>query len=257
MRGTVANVSIDKNQRRIGYMFNRIAPTYDFLNHFLSAGLDLWWRRQAVRSLNLKAGERVLDVATGTGDFAFTALRMESRLHLIGVDLAFLMLKEARQKRVRQNITAQTYSLVTGDALHLPLKDESFDAAMIAYGIRNVPDMKQAFREFHRVLRPGGQLLILEFSLPTFPVFRSFYLFYFQKILPCLGGLISGDKEAYGYLPASVGAFLTPSEMDELLRECGFQTAETRLLLGGVTYFLRTIRRREAGKRGGWEAGML
>jgi demethylmenaquinone methyltransferase/2-methoxy-6-polyprenyl-1,4-benzoquinol methylase len=235
----VPPISIDKNQNRIGAMFNRIAPTYDFLNHFLSVGLDVWWRWQAVKSLNLRTGERILDVATGTGDLAFTALTLEEDLHLVGVDLASLMLKEAQRKRVRRRIRAETYSLITGDALHLPLKKERFDAAMIAYGVRNVPDMKRAFHEFCRVLRTDGQLLILEFSLPSTPVFRSLYLFYFEKILPCLGGLISRDKEAYDYLPASVGAFSTSSEISDLLLECGFKTEETRLLFGGVTYYLR------------------
>ena len=239
----MGKVVLDKHPRRMGAMFDRIAPTYDFLNHFLSAGMDVQWRRQAVASLNPKPGDRLLDAATGTGDLAFSALSRREGLRVVGVDLAWRMLQEARRKREDQGVSRASYALAAADALRLPLRDASFDKAMIAYGIRNVPDMEGVLKELRRVLRKGGDLLILEFSLPSLPPLRSMYLFYFQKILPWLGGWISGDSEAYRYLPASVGAFHTPAEMKKRVEGCGFETLETRLLWGGVTYFLRARKR--------------
>jgi demethylmenaquinone methyltransferase/2-methoxy-6-polyprenyl-1,4-benzoquinol methylase len=229
------NVSIEKNPERIGGMFDRIAPTYDFLNHLLSAGMDLWWRRQAVRALGLQSGQQVLDVASGTGDLAFAALSGEPNVQVVGVDLATRMLARAEAKRRRRGIARHRYQVLAGDAMHLPFASNRFDAAMIAYGIRNVPDMDMAFTEFHRVLKPRGSLCILEFSLPECPLFRAFYLFYFQHILPALGEWVSRDREAYDYLPASVGAFQTPQEIAEALRRHGLRVALIRPLLGGVT----------------------
>lgn len=236
-------VSIEKSQQRIGHMFNRIAPTYDFLNHFLSAGMDLLWRRQAVRALRLEPHQQVLDVASGTGDLAFAALRNEPALHVIGADLALEMLNRAECKRNRFRIAKERYSTIAGDALRLPFRSAQFDAVMIAYGIRNVPDMDMAFQEFHRVLKTGGRVMIQEFSLPTQPLFRDLYLFYFQKMLPTVGNWISQDQEAYDYLPASVGAFLEPEQIVERLRDHDFAVDCVRRLLGGVTYFI-TARKR-------------
>lgn len=233
---------MEKDPGRIGGMFDRIAPTYDFLNHFLSAGMDLWWRRQAIRALGLRPGRQVLDVASGTGDLAFAALRQEPNVQVTGVDLATRMLSRAVAKRDRTGVNSERYRALAGDALHLPFRSNRFDAAMIAYGIRNVPDMDAAFDEFHRVLKPGGKLCILEFSLPTSPLFRSLYLFYFQHILPTLGQWVSRDTEAYEYLPASVEAFQTPREIAEKLRRCGFHVTRIQPLLGGVTTYLLAVK---------------
>ncbi len=232
------SVSLEKTQNRIGSMFDRIAATYDFLNHTLSLGLDIQWRNRAVRSLPARKNDLVLDVATGTGDLAFALLRARPKARIVGVDLARNMLRIAREKRRRQGIAERCYSVLAGDALQLPFSDNRFDALMIAYGIRNVPDMGRALKEFHRVLKPGGHLLVLEFSLPRLPLLRNAYIFYFEKILPRLGGFVSGDSEAYAYLPASVGAFVTPEELQALTETHGFHHVLTRLLTGGVTYFL-------------------
>lgn len=220
-------------------MFDRIAATYDFLNHFLSLGVDLWWRRQAVRALWRCAPETrtVLDVATGTGDLAFAALRHQPQAAVVGLDLSQKMLRIAEQKRRARSIPERRYGLIAGDALAMPFGDSAFDAVMIAYGIRNMPDTAQAFREFRRVLRPGGHVLILEFSLPPHPLFRKPYLFYFEKILPRLGGWVSRDGEAYRYLPASVGAFIRPEDLSAFGAAEGFAPQRIRLLTGGITYY--------------------
>ena len=220
-------------------MFDRIAATYDFLNHFLSLGVDLWWRRQAVRALWRCAPRtlKVLDVATGTGDLAFAALHHQPQAAVVGLDLSQKMLRIAEQKRRARSIPKRRYGLIAGDALAMPFGDSAFDAVMIAYGIRNMPDTAQAFREFRRVLRPGGHVLILEFSLPPHPLFRKPYLFYFEKILPRLGGWVSRDGEAYRYLPASVGAFIRPDDLSAFGAAEGFAPQRIRLLTGGITYY--------------------
>lgn len=235
----MSKVSLEKSPRRIGSMFDRIAATYDFLNHFLSLGVDLWWRRQAVHALWQTAphAKRVLDVATGTGDLAFAALCRRPEATVVGLDLSRNMLRIAGEKRRARSVSDRRYGLIAGDAMAMPFRDDSFDAVMIAYGIRNMPDMSQAFREFHRVLRPGGHVLILEFSLPQHPLLRAPYLFYFEAILPRLGGWVSRDGEAYRYLPASVGAFVTPQAMSALGGAEGFATRCIRLLTGGITYY--------------------
>ncbi|WP_448384046.1 bifunctional demethylmenaquinone methyltransferase/2-methoxy-6-polyprenyl-1,4-benzoquinol methylase UbiE [Desulfosoma sp.] len=235
----MSDVSLEKSPQRIGSMFDRIAATYDFLNHFLSLGVDLWWRRQAVQALWRYAPQTrtALDVATGTGDLAFAALCHQPQAIVVGLDLSRKMLRIAEQKRRARSIPERRYGLIAGDALSMPFRDSTFDAVMIAYGIRNMPDTAQAFREFHRVLRPGGHVLILEFSLPSHPLFRRPYLFYFEKVLPRLGGWVSRDGEAYRYLPASVGAFIRPEAMSAFGAAAGFDPQRIRLLTGGITYY--------------------
>lgn len=237
-----SSISLDKNPRRIGAMFNRIAPVYDFLNHFLSSGMDLWWRHRAVRSLNIPKRALVVDVATGTGDFAFSLLRLKPCVNVVGVDIAEAMLKRARGKSRKY----RGYRVILGDGLHLPVKSDVADALMIAYGIRNMPGATEdvekllpVLREFRRVLKKAGELLILEFSIPSKPLFRSVYLFYFQKLLPFLGGFISGDREAYRYLPTSVSHFISPEDMVKALEQEGFEIRELHKFLAGVSYFVR------------------
>ncbi len=229
---------LDKSPDRIGHMFDHIAPTYDFLNHFLSFGFDIFWRKRAVIALNLSAGSNVLDVATGTGDLSFVVLKQIKELKIIGVDLSSKMLRIATRKRVKKGIPEDYYRLIKGDALSLPFKDGVFDAVMIAYGIRNIPDVEQALSEFHRVLKPKGKLLILEFSMPSSFMVRSFYLFYFKRILPFLGNLISGDHRAYNYLPESVGAFMSPHEMSSIIKKLGFNILNISSIFKGITYFI-------------------
>lgn len=234
---------LEKDQSRIAGMFNRIAPCYDFLNHFLSAGWDWWWRLKATKALACylekagRSGATILDVATGTGDLAFSLLRRFPDSFVVGVDIAEEMLLRSLRK-ARKNKKNQRYVCVQGDALELPFKSASFDAVMIAYGIRNVPDVHRALEEFHRVLKPDGYIMVLEFGLPERPLIREVYLFYFSRVLPFLGGLISGNREAYTYLPVSVHHFLPPVAMKDVVQEHGFVVLWTYTFMAGVSYFI-------------------
>ncbi|HDL90655.1 MAG TPA: bifunctional demethylmenaquinone methyltransferase/2-methoxy-6-polyprenyl-1,4-benzoquinol methylase UbiE [Thermodesulforhabdus norvegica] len=229
-----------KTPDRIGSMFNRIAPVYDFLNHFLSVGFDIYWRSQATKALvsELKCKPAmVADVASGTGDLALSLMKRETWLFVVGIDIAEKMLKKGKQKLQKEGYDNR-FLPVLGDALNLPLSGSSCDAIMIAYGIRNVLNVEKALEEFARVLKPGGLLLILEFSLPKAKLFRDVYLFYFKKILPTLGRLVSGDIDAYSYLPTSVTAFMTVEDMEMMLQNAGFKVMETRCFLSGVSYYI-------------------
>jgi demethylmenaquinone methyltransferase/2-methoxy-6-polyprenyl-1,4-benzoquinol methylase len=226
-------------------MFDAIAPRYDFLNHLLSAGIDRHWRRLAIRSIGLTGRERVLDLCTGTADLALAARQAQpGAARVIGVDFAGAMLTIGMEK-IRRAGFDRAISLVRGDAMRIPVADASVDAVTIAFGIRNVEDPEVACRDIARVLRPGGRLVILEFAIPTAPLFRAVYLSYFRHILPRIGRAISGHDAAYGYLPASVGAFASPDTFMNLLRKHGFHevTADS-LTLGSV--FLYTAKRLEA-----------
>ena len=234
-------VFLEKDQKRIAQMFNRISTTYDLLNHLLSGGMDIWWRHKAVSSVGLSAGQKILDVATGTGDLAFAALKSQPQTCVIGIDIAELMLLRAKRKRKSKGIDRESYQLVAGDATSLPFIDSSFDAVICAYGIRNMAAVGKAIEEFYRVLKPGGKLLILEFGLPRNPCFRAIYLFYFEKILPAVGGLIAGDQVAYKYLPNSVETFITANQLAEQLAP-RFKVMLIQHLLGGITYFLKAVK---------------
>jgi demethylmenaquinone methyltransferase / 2-methoxy-6-polyprenyl-1,4-benzoquinol methylase len=216
-------------------MFDAIAGHYDLLNHLLSAGIDRRWRRAAIRSLALTGGERVLDLCTGTADLAIAARTASPQAaRVIGVDFAGAMLKVGREKLLAQGL-ADRVTLVRGDASRVPIRDGTVDAVTIAFGIRNVEHAEAACLEMHRVLAPGGRLAVLEFAIPRTPIVRAAYLFYFNHILPRIGRLVA-RHEAYGYLPASVGAFQTPEEFVKLLRQSGFSCVEARPLTWGIVY---------------------
>ena len=217
-----------KESARISGMFDAIAERYDFLNHLLSAGLDKRWRRQAIDALQLSGRETVLDLCTGTADLAIAAAGAK---RVIGVDFSAAMLQIGKQK-----VDGRAIELVRGDATHIPLRDASVDAATIGFGIRNVEQPFAACREIVRVLRPGGTLVILEFSLPRSAALRSFYLWYFRNILPLIGRLISKHPSAYTYLPESVEAFPSPEEFATQLRSAGFGTVRAVSLTFGVVY---------------------
>ena len=223
-------------------MFDAIAPRYDFLHHLLSAGLDRYWRTRAIRSLGLTGRERVLDLCTGTGDLAIAARQARpGAARVVGVDFAGAMLAVGAGKLRRERLS-DGIALVRGDAMRIPVADASVDAVTIAFGIRNVEDVEAACRDMCRVLKPGGRLAILEFAIPTTPLFRAVYLSYFRHILPRIGRLVSGHDAAYGYLPASVGAFASPCELRELLRKNGFRDVLADSLTFG-SVFLYTARR--------------
>ena len=228
----------DKHPGKIGQMFNRIAPTYDFLNHFLSAGIDLKWRKMTVRDMGIRNKDLVLDLACGTGDLGFAALEKASQCRVVGVDLALKMLEIALEKSQKKGLTTSDYSFISGDILQLPLKSCTFDKAMIAFGIRNVMDTTRAFSEIHRVLKPGGILAILEFSMPERPLIKDLYLIYFRKILPFVGGMVSGDPEAYRYLPSSVNSFTPPEVLSLEMQKVGFSIKNIKRYTGGISYLI-------------------
>jgi demethylmenaquinone methyltransferase/2-methoxy-6-polyprenyl-1,4-benzoquinol methylase len=233
---------LSKSPGKISAMFDAIAPRYDFLNHVLSAGIDRYWRMQAIRSLRLTGRERVLDVCTGTADLAIAARTAKpGAARVVGVDFAGAMLGMGREKLKRAGL-AGTVTLVRGDATRIPAADASVDAVTVAFGIRNVDDTPAACREMCRVLKRGGALAILEFAIPTLPIVRTAYLMYFRHILPAVGRLISRHSAAYGYLPDSVGTFATPDQLMDMLRASGFvEVAAARMTFGIV--FLYTARR--------------
>jgi len=220
-------------------MFDAIAPRYDFLNHFLSAGLDTLWRQSAIRSLRLTGRETVLDLCTGTGDLAIGAARAGAA-RVLGVDFSGVMLTLGLEKLRRRRLDGRI-ALVRGDAASVPVATGAVNAVTIGFGIRNVEDRGAACREMVRVLAPGGRLAILEFAMPRVPVFRWLYLSYFRHILPKLGAWISGHDSAYAYLPASVDAF-DPAEFMDLLWTSGFEDVKADPMTFASVY-LYTARR--------------
>lgn len=213
-------------------MFNDIAPRYDFLNHFLSAGIDRRWRKKAVRILRSNNPKTILDVATGTADLAIEACQMKPD-RITGIDIAEDMLSIGR-KKIKEKKLDSVINLETGDSENLHFADESFDAVMVAFGVRNFENLEKGLREMHRVLSPKGMVLVLEFSKPVkFPV-KQLYNFYFKNILPGLGRLISGNSSAYTYLPDSVGKFPIGEAFIKLLENVGFNDTKHHSLTFGI-----------------------
>jgi len=213
-------------------MFDRIAPRYDLLNRLLSAGIDTRWRRRAVDALGLGPRARVLDLCTGTADLLIEALGRSRERSGTGIDLSAAMLGRGAVK-LRGRGLAVRAGLACGDAERLPLADHGFDGALIAFGIRNVGNPEAALRELRRVLRPGGRLVILEFSMPP-GLLGPLYRFYFGRVLPRIGGFLSGDPGAYAYLPASVARFPSPGAFSAMMVACGFERVRATSLSGGI-----------------------
>ena len=230
----------DKAPDRIAGMFDAIAPRYDLLNRLLSAGIDRRWRAAAVRSLQLTGRETLIDVCTGTADVALEA-RRGGAARVAGVDFAGSMLALGLRK-VRAAGEGSRVALLRGDAMRLPFPDACADAATAAFGIRNVENADTACREMARVLRPGGRLAILEFSVPRVPGLGALYEWYFAQVLPRIGRLISGHTAAYSYLPASVGTFPAPPEFAALLEGAGFASVRAVPLTFGIVYLYTAIK---------------
>ena len=207
---------------RVRSMFDRIAPVYDVMNRVMTAGLDQRWRRITARSV-VRAGDDVLDAACGTGDLAIACAGVGGRV--TGLDFSEAMLERARRK-------APELEWVHGDLLALPFADDSFDAATVGFGVRNVADLDLSLRELHRVLRPGGRLGILEITRPRGPL-RAFYSLWFDRVVPLLGKVLPGGA-AYTYLPASVRRFPDVEALSQLLRDCGFVDVRARTFAGGI-----------------------
>lgn len=219
--------------RGIRDMFDAIAPRYDLLNRLLSLGIDRRWRTLAVAQLQIPAGGRVLDVATGTGDVALEiASRTPTSVRIVGEDFTQGMLVHGQEKIARSPY-ADRIVLVNAPCESMPHPDSCFDGVTIAFGIRNVVDRLAGLKEMHRVLRPGGRAVILEFSNPRSRLFKSVYYFYFKRILPLIGGLIS-KRSAYQYLPDSVLEFPSQEEFSALMAEAGFSQLKHIDLTGGI-----------------------
>lgn len=217
-------------------MFNSIAPRYDFLNHFLSAGIDYSWRKTAIKILGKSNPKIILDVATGTGDLAIEAMKLNPK-KIIGVDIAEDMVKIG-QKKIKNKKLDKIIDLQVGDSEDLHFEDNYFDAAMVAFGVRNFENLEKGLSEMNRVLKPGAMILVLEFSKPKKAPVKQVYNFYFKNILPGLGKMISGDSSAYTYLPESVGKFPAGEEFLKILQKTGFnETIQKPLTFGVATIY--------------------
>lgn len=231
--------TIETSEKQTSWeMFDRIAPTYDKLNRMLSMGIDQMWRKKLARRIPSQESLRLLDLATGTGDQLFMLCNENPNItQATGMDLSEEMMEVGRQKQTQElRHTHQDVTFATGDAQELPLENASFDAASISFGIRNVPDVPKALREMHRVLTPGGKVFILEFGVPKNILFKHGYLFYFRKILPMIGGWVSGDKKAYQYLNRTVEDFPYGDDFCAWMREAGFQNMSATSLSLGIAY---------------------
>jgi demethylmenaquinone methyltransferase/2-methoxy-6-polyprenyl-1,4-benzoquinol methylase len=222
----------DGKRKQVEQMFNNIAHRYDFLNHFLSLGIDKQWRKAVIRELKKTNPEKILDVATGTGDLAFESAK-QLEAEVTGVDIAANMLQIAEEKK-KKCPQAGKIGFLLADAINLPFEDRSFDACTIAFGVRNFENMEAGLTEINRVLKTNGRMAVLEFSTPPrFPV-KQFYRFYFRYVLPAIGRFFSHDKRAYHYLPESVDAFPPPEQFCQIVHRCGFSQTSHRYLTFGI-----------------------
>ena len=226
---------------QVRQMFDSIASAYDFMNRAMTMGIDIWWRRFAVKRLQPIKPAHILDVATGTGDFAIQLQQSLRPQHITGIDLSQGMLDEARRKVTEKGLE-QVITFEQGDCMALPMRDEAFDAVTVAFGVRNFEHLQQGYREMARVLRPGGMLCVLELSTPRNRVIRWFYDLYTLHIIPWLGSLKSGDTSAYRYLPQSIAAVPQGDDMLQLMRNAGLHDARFRRLTLGVCTIYTAIK---------------
>lgn len=220
-------------KEQVAKMFNSISGHYDFLNHFLSLGIDITWRKKAVSMLRTLQPKLILDVATGTGDFALEALKLNPD-KVIGIDISEGMLEVGRKKMKERNLTHKI-ELLLGDSENLPFEENKFDALIVAFGVRNFENLEKGLAEMLRVVKPGGKVVILEFSRPTqFPL-KQFYNFYFKFILPKIGRWVSNDQSAYTYLPESVQVFPDGDQFIQLLSRLGYKNTACKPLTFGIS----------------------
>ena len=221
-------------KKQVEKMFDNISAKYDFLNHFLSFGIDHIWRRKTIKLIAKKNPTFILDVATGTGDLAFAAEKKINVEKIIGLDISNGMLEVGREK-IKKKSLQNKLEFIQGDSENLPFENDFFDAVMVSFGVRNFEDLIKGLKEIKRVLKPGGGIYILEFSKPKkFPL-KQLFSFYSKLILPSLGSLISKDKSAYHYLPASVDAFPQGEDFIKKLQKVGFSSSSLRPLSGGIS----------------------
>jgi demethylmenaquinone methyltransferase/2-methoxy-6-polyprenyl-1,4-benzoquinol methylase len=220
-------------KEQVADMFNNISKTYDFLNHFMSLGIDIIWRKKAINELKKDQPKRILDVATGTGDFAFEALSILKPEKITGVDISQGMLDIAQQK-INKRQLGDKFEIKLGDSEKLPFEASEFDAVTVAFGVRNFENLEVGLADIHRVLKSGGKAVILEFSKPkAFPI-KQLYNFYFAYITPGIGKIFSKDARAYSYLPESVAAFPDGQKFISLMHKAGFKDTKHRPLTFGI-----------------------
>ena len=214
-------------------LFDSIAPRYDLLNHLLSLRRDIYWRKMAVQELKGIEG-RILDIATGTGDVAIEIIHQNGhRSKVFGLDFSEPMIQYAHRKLLKRGLS-QTIALSLGDALFLPFRENTFSVSMVAFGLRNILKKEQALAEMVRVVKENGKVIILEFTFPKTGWMKRLYPIYFRRVLPRVGGLISGDRGAYAYLPESVYPFRYAENYEELMRKAGLKNVISRPLSGGI-----------------------
>jgi demethylmenaquinone methyltransferase/2-methoxy-6-polyprenyl-1,4-benzoquinol methylase len=224
--------SNDSKKEQVEQMFDSIAPRYDFLNHFLSLGIDKLWRKKAIQSLADSNPKFILDVATGTADLAIAALKLNPE-KVIGIDISQLML-DVGKKKIRSSNLSNKIELVKGDSEALPYADHTFDAVTVAFGVRNFENLDKGLSELYRVLKPGGKLAVLEFSKPRAFPFKQLYYLYFHQILPLWGKWISKNQNAYAYLPESVQHFPDGNAFIDHLTKARFKNNTCKPLTFGI-----------------------
>jgi demethylmenaquinone methyltransferase/2-methoxy-6-polyprenyl-1,4-benzoquinol methylase len=222
-----------EKKEQVSSMFNNIAKYYDFLNHFLSLGIDRSWRKKAIATLKEDNPQNILDVATGTADLAIEANKQLKPKKIIGIDISVKML-EVGDKKIRKQGVDNVITLQEGDSEHLPFQDNTFDAAIVAFGVRNFANVEAGLKDMVRVLQPNAKLVVLEFSQPTMFPFKQGFNFYFKYILPFIGRFTSKDKKAYGYLYESVQAFPEGQDFLDLLTNIGLKNTTCKKLSLGI-----------------------
>lgn len=220
--------------KQVEQMFDNIAHSYDFLNHALSLNIDKFWRKAALNSLKPYAPQKLLDIATGTGDFALMAAKILKPREIVGADLSEGMLSVAREKALRCEY-ARNITFCKEDCMNLSFADNTFDAITVAYGIRNFEDLDRGLKEMLRVLKPGGRLVIIELTTPQKAPMKQLFSFYSRVWMPTIGRLISRDKQAYTYLPATMEAFPQGEHMQNVLSNAGFADVKFKRFTGGIS----------------------
>ncbi|MEP1032925.1 bifunctional demethylmenaquinone methyltransferase/2-methoxy-6-polyprenyl-1,4-benzoquinol methylase UbiE [Ekhidna sp.] len=223
----------DAKKKQVAEMFDSISSKYDFLNHFLSLGIDIRWRKKAIKMLTDLQPKQILDIATGTGDFAIESLKLNPE-KVIGVDISEGMLNVGREKMKKRGYS-DIIDMQSGDSENLHFDDNKFDAVIVAFGVRNFENLEKGLSEMNRVLRSGGRVVILEFSKPTVFPFKQLYNFYFRWILPKIGKVVSKDNAAYTYLPESVNEFPFGDDFLQILEKTGYKNTKCKPLTLGIS----------------------
>lgn len=231
---SVKGVSQTQQVRMVREIFSTVTSKYDVLNHLLSLRRDVAWRRFCVRRMSFFETNRLLDVATGTGDLAIEAALTYPRIRVTGLDFVREMLDQG-EKKIRERRLSGRITFLKGDALHLPFPADSFDATAIAFGIRNIPEKARALREMARVVAPGGQVMVLEFNFPRTPLFRPLYYVYLNMLLPLLARFLSPNPDAYAYLADSIMNFPSPEVFKTMMEQAGLVNVEVYRLTLGIT----------------------